>query len=251
MTRLDGLYGSEQPRWSPDGRFLLIDTQPQPQLVSLEAHTIGQLAFDGRCDWWTIDGSVCLLGVIRKHPEQRLASYRLDTAELIERELIALPEQPDLPATRQYLLTPRVAPDGRSLLVGITQGPGARYQNEHGSRARLAVASLDGQPAPRIIAPPFVDDDGWVEREHASWCWVPPAATHPAPVEHIGALLERRVQVPPAATLPASVELADAITEQQRPWAGPDPFADYDASRRDETVVLCDLDALTPAPLPR
>jgi hypothetical protein len=219
LTHLSGIIGNEQPRWSPDGRFLLIDTHPRPRLVSLANGTIGELDFDPRCDWWPAAGPSMLLGIVGQHPEQQLARYDLATGSSANLGAIAPPQQDDLPPDRQYLSTPRVSPDGDWLAVGMMHGPDASYQHEFGSRTRVAFTpTSERSPLPFDHA--FVDDAGWVERDHSSWCWVAP------PSEPAG-----------------QTETGDAVSSSQQPWSGSDP--PYDATRRDETVVVCEIAALT------
>jgi len=221
LTRIGGITGSERPRWSRDGRFILVGTYPRPQLVAIAERTIGDLAFDPRCDWWPHAGASMLLGVTERHPDQRLTSYGLEDGQASDLGVLSLPHATDLRPDRQLVSGANVAPDGRSLMLGMSHGPAAAYQDEHGSRTRIAFTSIaDRQP--RTTVSPFLDEAGWIEREHSAWCWVRPA-------EPTG----------------PRVEIGAAVRRAQRPWSADDRCASYDASRRDETVVVCDLRGLT------
>jgi hypothetical protein len=164
--------GFEQPLWSPDGRWLLVNTGSHASIVSVGDGTTAPVPFPGaQLDWWPSEGPSTLLALHGTPGEQRLG--RLDLARWALDDLgpVELPRQDGLPPFRRHLGTPRVSPDGREVLVGSCFGPPADYQERQGSRPRVALIVVDQRRVEPVTAP-FADRAQLVEREHRSWKWL-------------------------------------------------------------------------------
>lgn len=214
LTMLEGVSGAEEPQWSPDGRWLLIGTHPQPQLVSLDHQVIVKLPLEKPdVDWWPAHGPATLLTISEGPDGNVFGTYNLERAEHQILGPIQQPQQADLDLFRRHVYRPRVAPDGTRALVGSRLGPSGAYQIANGSRHRVSMIDLTtGQL--NILASAFLDPAQWVEREHDRWAWVGDyRQSHP-------------------------VTVGNDLLSSATPLRGPDPTDRFDDATRDETLVI-------------
>ena len=132
------------------------------------------------------------------HGEFLVSEFDVSTGRRSIVSEVQHPIQPDLELARQSVTRPKVSPVDDTVLVGLRIGPPAEYQEQYGSRDRMALLDA-GTGEVRQLFEPFIDGTP-VEREHDHWRW-------------------NRVAINPK-----QVGLADSITEQLVACPTPPPF---------------------------
>lgn len=171
VCRLEGIRGDEVPLWSPDERWIVLNTDPRPTLVSVTDGSVCFLDLLGfSLAWWPTKGASTLFGLHGESGEQRMGQYDLASMAFEDLGPVNIPDQPSLPAMRKRLRGPEMAPTGEMVIVGSPFGPSAQYQERFASRRRVALLDVDTGDLHHPISP-FVDVEQWVEREHKNWRW--------------------------------------------------------------------------------
>ncbi|MFC0316518.1 TolB family protein [Gordonia phosphorivorans] len=214
LTTLDKIMGNEVPRFSPDGRWILVPTSA-PKLVSLDQSVSVSLPLEhAYVDWWPARGPSALFAIVGHAGSQHFGAYDLASGRFEDLGPLQLPHQPDLPETRALIHTPRVSPVGGHVLVGSWFGPPGPYQEENGSRERVAVLDVTtGQVTSPIY--PWADAGSWLERDHSKWFWTGRPSTTTGPTV-----------------------VAPALFNETTPFDNNDLRAHRDATDRDELVVV-------------
>ena len=172
LTSYEHAAGNETPLWSPDGRWIMVHSRPQPVIVSTESGAWARLPFTALgADWWPARGPSVVMALVGEPGAQRIAAIDLSSGVATDVGEVRLPPQPNLDPGRRFVTEPRVSADGTEALVGTTHGPSDAYQERCGSRRRVARLDLvTGRVRPMAAA--FLDRGCWIERDHSRWSWL-------------------------------------------------------------------------------
>ena len=208
VTSLDDIGGSERPVFSPDGEWMLVSGWRVTRLVRCsDGATLTVPGMTGGACWYAMDGELGLLNVGAGTGDEllpeRVTFFGLRTMTQRQVGEVTAPE-PHLPAFRRLLIYPVSGPDGR-ILVGSSCGPPPDYQEENGSRNRVAILDPATMSLTHVVTP-FADRAGLVEREHKMWTWNSPYESD-SPVEIAGALM--------ASAVPRSSQSEPEVEEYQ------------------------------------
>lgn len=180
LTVLDGIAGYESPRFSADGRWVLVNTFPLATLVEVETGCSIQIPGIANACWWPLDGSVLL--VLRQDGAKETTPVLYDLKQ--SRDVHAFPmvriSPPPLSEFR-YHSNHGVSRDGRYALIGTTSGVTPEFQREHGAGTRIAVLDLaTGFAAVRTVT--FLDETQQLELDVRSARWLSRAESSPTVV---------------------------------------------------------------------
>jgi hypothetical protein len=172
ITRLDGIAGNEQARFSADGAWVLVPRWKEPYLVHLASGDFLTLPISGPVAWWPAHSLSSLMLIDQTSvAEPVLCAYDLASANVEQIGPIALPGAQDLPSDGWLVAHLEVSGDGRRVLCMTPFGAPAAHQLEHGSRWRIALFDADELEVD-VLTPAFVEGDARIEREHRGARWL-------------------------------------------------------------------------------
>jgi hypothetical protein len=172
LTVLEGVTGGEHIRCSADGSWLLLDSSgSRSWLIDSATGQWLDLPVENVA-WWPLAPSTLLTLDNETKPTPTPRLYNLETAAFTESfpalQLVGA-DQTDPDLLDCYGVS--VSPDGTELLVGSRVGITHAYQQQHGSRQRVArvnLASGDGA----LVGPIFLDGEHELETEHGDFRWL-------------------------------------------------------------------------------
>ena len=169
---IDNFTGYESVQFSQAEDWILVSSYIESILIEVETSTVVQLPIGSALSagWWPNHGAASLAVLHHDDGGMKLACFDCSTGKMSLVGPINSP-QSDLTVDRQLYTDIVVHPVKNLALVGAREGPSCSYQEEHGSRARVAQLDLDT----RELVPmhdPFVGDGDSFERCHSSWRWV-------------------------------------------------------------------------------
>ena len=223
LAGVDHVAGNEYPRWSGDGRWILVSTCPA---VVINVNSGLQLTLSGsenpyetRVDWWPDRGSASILMLGGRDGSYQVSALDLSSDTHTAVSEVRLPLQQDLDLRRHLISYPCVSPDTNDVLIGVSLGPPGDYQKEFGSRSRVALLNaVTGEINQLFDA--FVNGTE-VEREHDGWRWS--RTVRPTPAWDLAASLQSQLEpcpVPPVrlTKLSPTPPYGCGLRNEWRPW---------------------------------
>ena len=170
LTVLSGIGGYESPRFSADGRWILVDTSPLSTLVEVETGQSLQSPEIVNASWWPLEGSVLLVLRQDEAKETTPVLYDLRRGRDVHTFPMIRVSPPPLSEYR-YHSNHGVSKDGRYALIGTTSGVTPDFQHEHGTGKRIATLDLTtGYAVVRAVT--FLDETQLLELDVRGARWI-------------------------------------------------------------------------------
>lgn len=166
------ISGREAPQISANGRWCLLNNYRGPVLVDLSTGEHASLPLKAQeLDWWPARGPSSLFVLTQYEDGQEIGHLDLATSTYESEGRLQLPAAAEgLSYSRRSACIPRMSPSGREVLVGTAIGPSPEYQEQNGSRNRVALIDLETRRLEVLVAP-FLDSRQLAQRQHSSWTW--------------------------------------------------------------------------------
>lgn len=176
ITTFDSGYYEVGLSFSPDGKWILLNTRVWPSLVNIEAGWSARLRnITGPACWWQINGRSALLefGDFESQTAElvnpgSIFSHDLGSGERLQLGEVKYPATA-APGNRRQLLSP-VAGANRQVLVGTNFDV-----DDENDAYNYRVAVLDPETGGiKPLVDRFADPDHQIERVHQGWAWNTP-----------------------------------------------------------------------------